>query len=206
MFKEHELIIPLEVSHLQRVEYGDKVYLSGIMFTARPAWYRRVLDLGRDLPVDLKKLGANVLLHAGPVVRRVPATREWEVVAIVPMPDWIADGSDGNVAKIIKKVGLRAVIGKGKLKKAKEIFGDNQCLHLITIGTWNNFARRIKRVNRVEWLDLGLTEAMWFFEVERMGPFIVETDIKGQSLYERIRAEQDTKISEVLERRGLANL
>jgi len=194
----HELQIPLTLESLRNVRSGDAVYLSGPLFTARPRWYRRVLHENRPVPVDLAALGANVLLHSGPLVRRT--ADGWEVVAIIPMPDWIADGGEGNVSQIIERLGLRAVIGKGLLDGSPEVCTKHQCLHLITLGTWNNFARQIEKVLDVAWLDLGVGEAMWVFSVRHMGPFIVETDAYGRSLYESSRTERERQLAETLKR------
>lgn len=196
--RSHHLQVPLTVEAIRDARPGDAVYLTGPLFTARPRWYRRVLQEGRPVPVDLGALGANVLLHSGPLVRR--ADGGWEVVAIVPMPDWIADGAEGNVAHIIERLGLRAVIGKGLLEGLPDVCRRHQCLHLITLGTWNNFARQIEKVLDVGWLDLGPTEAMWVFSVRDMGPFIVETDAAGRSLYEENRAERERRFAETLRR------
>jgi tartrate/fumarate subfamily iron-sulfur-dependent hydro-lyase beta chain len=194
----HELQIPLTPETIRDVRSGDAVFLSGPLFTARPRWYRRVLQENQPIPVDLKALGANVLLHSGPLVRR--AADGWEVVAIVPMPDWIADGGECNVSQIIERLGLLAVIGKGRLEGLPEVCGKHQCLHLITLGTWNNFARQIEKVLDVAWLDLGVGEAMWVFSVRRMGPFIVETDASGRSLYEANQSNREQQLAETLKR------
>jgi len=118
------------------------------------------------------------------------------------MPDWMADGTDRNVERIIERLRLRAVIGKGLLNESPEICQKHACLHLITVGTWNNFARQIDRVVDVGWLDLGLTEAMWVFSVNRMGPFIVETDSFGRSLYAETRQRREQSLAQVLKSVG----
>ena len=201
--RSHDLTIPLSLEAIGAVRPGDAVYLTGPLFTARPRWYRRVLQENRPIPVDLGALGANVLLHSGPLVRK--AGDGWEVVAIVPMPDWIADGAEHNVPVIIERLGLRAVIGKGLLEGLPEVCRKHRCLHLITLGTWNNFARQIEKVLEVGWLDLGPTEAMWVFSVRRMGPFVVETDAEGRSLYADNQAERERHLAETMKRLGLEN-
>ena len=164
---EHHFQIPLTLEATRAARPGDAVYLSGPLFTARPLWYCRILDEKLPLPVDLDALGANVLIHTAPLVRQTEDW--WEMVAIVPMPDWLADAGKGNVARIIEHLGLRAVIGKGRLDGLAESCAKHQCLHLITLGTWNNFARQIERVIDVGWLDLGNPEAMWVFQARGIG-------------------------------------
>jgi len=51
-------------------------------------------------------------------------------------------------------------------------------------GTGALLGRGVKRVREVLWLEeLGLAQAMWFFEVEKFGPFIVDSDLEGNSLF-----------------------
>ena len=198
---EHHFQIPLTLEATRAARPGDAVYLSGPLFTARPLWYSRILDEKLPLPVDLDALGANVLIHTAPLMRQTEDW--WEMVAIVPMPDWLADAGKGNVARIIEHLGLRAVIGKGRLDGLPASCAKHQCLHLITLGTWNNFARQIERVIDVGWLDLGNPEAMWVFQARGIGPFVVETDTTGRSLYEENQAEHEARVKELLKRHEL---
>lgn len=44
--------------------------------------------------------------------------------------------------------------------------------------------RGVKSVKDVKWIDdLGIAQAMWFFDVEKFGPFIVDGDLEGNSLF-----------------------
>ncbi|MEC7245730.1 MAG: fumarate hydratase, partial [Pseudomonadota bacterium] len=64
-------------------------------------------------------------------------------------------------------------------------------------GTGALLGRGVVRVKDVHWHEeLGLAQAMWVIEVENMGPFIVESDLKGNSLFER----ENAKIAHNLER------
>ena len=57
--------------------------------------------------------------------------------------------------------------------------------------------RGIKKVVDAHWLEeLGLAQAIWVLDVERFGPFLVESDLKGNSLFER----ENAKISPGLEK------
>lgn len=202
MSSDHVLNIPLRVEDIEGVRAGDTVRFTGNIFTARPRWYKRILEEGYDLPIDIKALGANVLLHSGPVMKHLPSG-EWKMATMVTMPDWMADGTTGNIRRMLDRLHLRAFIGKGELAGTGELCKEHQCLRLITIGTWNDFACNVRRVVEVAWLDLGATEAMWVFEVDGMGPFVVEADIHGNSLFAQHRAKREERINEVMEKRGL---
>jgi fumarate hydratase subunit beta len=43
--------------------------------------------------------------------------------------------------------------------------------------------KAIRRVVNVQWLDLGMPEATWIFEVEQFGPLIVAIDSMGKNLF-----------------------
>ena len=45
-------------------------------------------------------------------------------------------------------------------------------------------ASRVEEVESVEWLDLGMPEAIWVMRVKDFGPLIVSIDTKGNNLFE----------------------
>jgi len=50
----------------------------------------------------------------------------------------------------------------------------------------------------VHWLrELGIAQAMWVLEVERLGPFLVEGDRQGRSLFALANVEINRRIAEV---------
>ena len=54
----------------------------------------------------------------------------------------------------------------------------------------------------VHWLrELGIAQAMWVLEVERLGPFLVEGDREGRSLFALANREINLRLPEVY--RGL---
>ncbi|MHC1600050.1 MAG: fumarate hydratase C-terminal domain-containing protein, partial [Candidatus Methanospirareceae archaeon] len=55
-------------------------------------------------------------------------------------------------------------------------------------------ATHIKAVKAVYWEDLGLTEAVWHFQVDDFGPLVVSMDARGKSLYEEIEKEAKRKV------------
>ena len=75
----------------------------------------------------------------------------------------------------------------------------NNAVYLTTVGygTGALLGRGIKRVAGVYWLEeLGLAQAVWVLDVENFGPFLVESDLAGNSLFER----ENAKIAPGIER------
>jgi len=53
-------------------------------------------------------------------------------------------------------------------------------------------------VREVHWLqELGIAQAMWVLQVERLGPFLVEGDRQGRSLFALANAEINRRIADV---------
>ena len=64
-------------------------------------------------------------------------------------------------------------------------------------------ANAVKRVKDVAWLDLGIPEAMWVFEVEEFGPLIVAIDSHGHSLFRDVAAKSEQNRKRAYRRLGL---
>ena len=61
----------------------------------------------------------------------------------------------------------------------------------------HRFENVLERVAAVHWLEeLGLAQAVWVLDVENFGPFLVESDLDGHSLFER----ENAKVAPGLER------
>jgi len=70
----------------------------------------------------------------------------------------------------------------------RELFVPVGAIYLTTVGygTGALLGRGIKSVKAVHWVEeLGNAQAMWIFEVENFGPFLVESDLEGNSLFEQ---------------------
>lgn len=180
--KQVRLKCPVDVADLKGLNLGDRVYLDGVIFTGREGLYGRLLDEGQEPPVPLEQI-SNVNFHCspaasvteeGPVVRAVTATASFR------MGKWLD--------AFFKKTGVKLIVGKGGMRATdyKKIFVPNQALYLTTVGygIGATYGRAIKNVE-VHWLEeLGIAQAIWVLEVENMGPFIVESDMEGNSLFE----------------------
>jgi L(+)-tartrate dehydratase beta subunit len=89
-----------------------------------------------------------------------------------------------------KLSGCNIILGKGGMTGEiyKRSFVPNNAIYLTTVGygTGALLGRGIKRVAGVYWLEeLGLAQAVWVLDVENFGPFLVESDLAGNSLFER---------------------
>jgi len=186
---------------VRRLKVGDVIYVTGLMVTARDAAHRRALELaekGQPLPVDLK--GA-VLYHCGPVVRKVDD--EWEVVAAGPTTSTRMEMFE---ADFIRAFGVRVIVGKGGMgKRTTEACKKYGAVYAaFTGGCGALAARAIKRVVKVEWLDLGVPEALWILEVERFGPLTVTIDAHGNNLHERVREAVEARRPKIYELLGVS--
>ncbi len=97
--------------------------------------------------------------------------------------------------EFIREFGIRVVVGKGgmgpKTTKAMNDYGAVYAAY--TGGAAVLAARAIKRVERAEWLDLGIPEALYILNVERFGPTIVAIDAHGENLYERVSEDVEKR-------------
>ncbi|MDT2258604.1 fumarate hydratase C-terminal domain-containing protein [Paenibacillus larvae] len=102
--REFRLTAPLTEEQVRELKVGDVVILDGLLHTGRDALHKYLLD--HDSPVDLN--GA-VIYHCGPVMSK-EADGGWKVKAAGPTTSIREEPYQGD---IMKKFGIRAVIGKG---------------------------------------------------------------------------------------------
>ena len=182
-FKTVRLTVPVRDEDLVGLEIGTIVYLDGVIYTGREGVYKRVVEDGAEIPIDLPAL-SNVNFHCSPAA------------AIEPDGTFNVGGVTATasfrfakwMAQWFKLSGARIIIGKGGMSEAhyKELFVPVRAIYLTTVGygTGALLGRGIKRVKQVCWAEeLGNAQAMWVFEVENFGPFIVESDLDGNSLF-----------------------
>ena len=173
---------------LAELSIGDIVYLDGTVYTAREGIYKRVLEDGIAMPLDLPaKSAANV--HCSPAATQhddgsfdlgaVTATASFR------FSKWIGPWLAASGAKLI--------IGKGGMSSQdyRDHFVPHGAIYLTTVGygTGALLGRGVNQVRDLHWREeLGLAQAMWVLDVENFGPFIVESDLEGNSLFERENA------------------
>ncbi|MCE4226928.1 fumarate hydratase [Methylobacterium sp. C25] len=183
--KTVELTLPASVEALRKLKIGTVVYLTGRLFTAREGVYKRAIEEGAGMPAANVDLGtAN--FHCSPAASIEPDGR-FNVGAVTATASFrFAKWLDGW----FKLSGCNIIIGKGGMTSEiyRNVFVPNKAIYLTTVGygTGALLGRGIKDVPGVYWRkELGLAQAVWVLDVEHFGPFIVESDLDGASLFER---------------------
>jgi L(+)-tartrate dehydratase beta subunit len=73
-------------------------------------------------------------------------------------------------------------------------------LTTVGYGTGALLGRGVTGVKSLSWKEeLGFAQAMWLIEVSNFGPFIVECDLKGNSLFERENKKVSANLAKVYE-------
>jgi L(+)-tartrate dehydratase beta subunit len=187
--KTVQLNLPASTADLRNLEIGSVAYLTGRVFTAREGVYKRAVEDGAGMPASKEKLGlAN--FHCSPAAS-VNADGSYTVGAVTATASFrFAQWLDGW----FRISGCNIIIGKGGMtsKVYRQSFVPNNAVYLTTVGygTGALLGRGIKRVDAVYWLEeLGLAQAVWVLDVENFGPFLVESDLDGNSLFERENAK-----------------
>ncbi|SDY88119.1 fumarate hydratase C-terminal domain-containing protein [Citreimonas salinaria] len=184
---------------LAELKLGDVVYLDGVIYTGREGVYKMALEDGADLPLDLPAESA-ANFHCSPAaMQREDGTFNLGAVtatASFRFTKWIG--------KWFAKSGAKLILGKGGMSSAdyRAHFVPNGAIYLTTVGygTGALLGRGVKKVRALHWRkELGLAQAMWVIEVENFGPFIVESDLEGNSLFERENAKTAANIAKAYE-------
>ena len=194
--KTLQLSLPAATEDLGALELGNVVYLSGRLFTAREGAYQHAIAEGAGMPASREALGtAN--FHCSPAATIRP-DGSYVVGAVSATASFrFAKWLDGWFAMS----GCNIIIGKGGMTSEvyRRCFVPNQAIYLTTVGygTGALLGRGIKGVAGVYWREeLGLAQAVWALDVVDFGPFLVESDLAGNSLFER----ENAKIAPGIER------
>lgn len=183
---------PIFDRDIEDLRVGDVFYLSGYLITGRDDVHQRVIKQKMDLPVDLK---GKAVFHAGPIMKK-RSDGKYEVVSIGPTTSMRMEKYQ---KEFIEKSGAKLIIGKGGMgPKTAEGCARYAAVHAVFPGGCAVLAAQcVEEVESVEWLDLGMPEAMWVLRVKEFGPLIVSIDTKGNNLFEhnlRIFAERKVPV------------
>ena len=174
------LTIPLSEADVRGLEVGDVVLLTGMIHTGRDTFHHH--HMTHDLP-DGVDLDGGVIYHCGPVMLNQDG--KWRVMAAGPTT---SIREEPYQADINKKLGLRAVIGKGGMgAKTLQGLADHGAVYLNAVGGAAQYcAQCVVDVPNVHYLEeFGVPEAMWHFDVVDF-PAFVTMDSHGNSLHAEV--------------------
>lgn len=162
--------------YVERLNAGDRVYLSGVVYTARDAAHKRLksmLDNGKELPFNLKN---SLIYYAGPT----------------PTPEGLAIGSCGpttssRMDKFTPQFidcGLKGMIGKGpRSNEVIEAIIRNKAIYFCATGGAGALAsKHITSCEVIAFDDLGC-ESVKKLVFDRF-PLIVGIDTNGNSIFD----------------------
>lgn len=171
-----DLTLPLTDADVEALKAGDRVRITGVLYTARDAAHGRLLPLmetGQPLPIDVK---GQIIYYTGPS----PARPGQVVGSVGPTT---ASRMDKYTPALLK-LGLKGTIGKGYRSPAvKDALRQHKGVYFGAIGGAGAvLSRFVKKLTVVAYEDLG-TEAIRRLEVEGF-PAIVINDCHGGDLYQ----------------------
>ena len=188
---ELNIALPLTDETVEKLRAGDDVRLTGVIYTARDAAHRRLieaLEKGQPLPFDVR---GQVIYYVGPTP---------------PKPGQVIGSAGPTTAMRLDRytpallaAGLKGIIGKGGRGAAvRQALQEHKAVYFIAVGGAGALlSRHIKKTEVVAYEDLG-TEAIRRLEVEDF-PAIVCDDIYGNDLLEQGKAQWSASGGEVLQ-------
>jgi fumarate hydratase subunit beta len=173
---EYSMKTPLQSEDVDKLRAGDKVSLSGFIYTARDAAHKRLVELikdGKDLPLPL---AGQVIYYVGPS----PTPPGKPIGSAGPTTSFRMD----PYAPILIERGLRGMIGKGEraalVVEAMRKYG--AVYFAATGGAAALLSKRIVKAEVIAYPELG-AEAINRLTVENF-PVIVAQDRYGGNIYQ----------------------
>jgi len=167
--------IPLDKKDLQVLKAGEKVLLSGVIYTARDQAHKRLAESivkGKKLPIVLKN---QIIYYCGPT--KTPKGK------IIGSCGPTTSSRMDEFTPALLKAGLKGMIGKGlRSKEVSAAIKKYKAVYFITYaGCGALLSKYVKRAKPVAYKDLG-PEAIHKLEVKDF-PLIVAIDSKGNNIY-----------------------
>lgn len=172
---EHKITVPIQKDELKKLKSGDSVLISGVIYTARDAAHKRMVEEFKKtgkFPIDLKN---QVIYYAGPC----PAKPGEVIGSCGPT----TSGRMDAYSPLLFDNGLSCVIGKGsRNEEVKNSMLENNAVYFgASGGAGALIAGCIKSSEVVAYEDLG-TEAIRRLEVSDF-PVVVLFDTEGNDQY-----------------------
>lgn len=177
---EYHIKTPITEDITKKLKAGDYVYLSGVVYTARDAAHKRMIEIleqgkQQELPFNMEDAA---IYYMGPS----PA-REGQVIGSAGPT---TAGRMDPYTPALLDLGLKAMIGKGRRKKEviDAIIRNKAVYFAAAGGAGALISKCIKQAQVISYADLG-TEAVQKLIVEDF-PMVVVIDSEGNDLYEMV--------------------
>lgn len=185
MTNQRVITTPLTDEVVESLHAGDRLLISGIMYTARDAAHKRLVELidkAEPLPIDIK---GQVIYYVGPT-----PPKPGEVIGSAGPT---TSGRMDVYSPKLTALGLKGMVGKGSRSEVvKEALRRDKAVYMAaTGGAGALLAERIVSAKVVAYEDLG-AEAIRELEVEDF-PVVVINDIYGGDLYIEGRRKYERK-------------
>lgn len=179
MEEQIRLNTPLVIKEIEKLKIGDRILLSGVIYTARDVAHKKLvkaIEKGKPLPFDLR---GQVIYYTGPA----PARPGKVIGSIGPTT---SSRMDPYTIPLIK-AGIKGMIGKGpRSKDVVNAMIKYKAVYFAAIGGAGALiSERVKKAKVIAYQDLG-PEAIWELEVENF-PLILVNDVRGNDLYQQTR-------------------
>ena len=174
---EKRITLPLTAELAKTLHAGDRVLLTGTIYTSRDAGHKRMCEAlarGEELPFDPKDA---VIYYVGPA----PAKGDQVIGSAGPTTSYRMDAYSPTMIEL----GQRGMIGKGKRSpEVIEAMKKHGAVYFGAIGGAGALLSRcIKKAEVIAYEDLG-AEALRRLEVEDLPAFVI-IDSEGNNLYEK---------------------
>ena len=173
---------PISDEDLKDIKIGDVIYLNGHIVTCRDVAHRRLIEYGRELPVDIQ---GGAIFHAGPIIRKIEGEEDkFEMVSIGPTTSMRMEKFE---KEFIEKTGVKIIVGKGGMGPNTEAgCRENKAIHCVfPAGCAVVAATTVEEIEDAHWKDLGMPETLWVCRVKEFGPLIVSIDSEGNNIFEQ---------------------
>jgi fumarate hydratase subunit beta len=172
MKKAPSFSLPIDIDILKKLKAGDRIVLSGTVYTARDAAHKRMVETlknSKKLPI---KLDTATLYYCGPT----PASRSEVIGSCGPTT---AGRMDGFTPALMAQ-GLRVMIGKGERSQAViNAIRKYKGIYFVTYGGCGAYLnKKVKKSRLLAYADLG-PEAIYELQVKDF-PVIVAIDSRGE--------------------------
>lgn len=172
---------PIDEKEISKLKIGDRVLITGTIYTARDAAHKRLIELldeNKKLPIDVKN---QIIYYAGPT----PAKPNHVIGSSGPTTSGRMDAYTPRLLDL----GLKGMIGKGlRSKEVVDSIIKNKAVYFGAIGgAAALISKSIVKAEVIAYEDLG-PESIKRFEVVNF-PAIVIIDSNGNNLYEEGKKE-----------------